>query len=130
MFASEDPADVIEEQAERLRKIGTAAREVDIVTMPAKAAKVFEQKHRPAVESLIDGNEVLGQMCERALPYMIRVAALYALADGRDAIKVRDFDAALALVRYSVETVVAVLPTAGEDPLVTKIADAVRNAAR
>jgi hypothetical protein len=46
------------------------------------------------------------------MAYMVRLAALYALADKRDEISVRDFDAALALVSYSVETVSFILPEA------------------
>lgn len=92
VFSLNDPADEIQEQAKRLRRLAAFAREVDVVTVPQKAAQRFEKVHRPAIEALVDGNDELGQMTERALAYVIRLAALYALADGRAAIKVKDFD--------------------------------------
>jgi hypothetical protein len=58
----------------------------------------------------------------------VRLAAIYALADGRDEIEVEDFDASLAIIRYSVETVAAVLPEAGGDRLTTKIEEALKKA--
>lgn len=126
VFGSLDPSDVIREQARKLRRIAAFAREVDVVTVPDEVAEVFESIHRPACEGLINGNEALAQMSERAMDYLVRLAALYALADSRDQISVADFDASLALVRYSVETVVAVLPEAGGDRLTSKIAAAVQ----
>lgn len=124
VFGGVDPTEHIREQARRLRGIATWAREVDVVTVSADVAEVFEAKHRPACESLITGNEELAQMCERAMAYLVRLAALYALLDSRDEISVQDFDAALALVKYSVETVAIVLPLAGGDRITTKIMEA------
>jgi hypothetical protein len=126
MFGGTDPTDVIREQGRRLRSLARDAREVDRVTVSAGVAEVFEAKHRPACESLITGNEELAQMSERAMAYMVRLAALYALIDSRDEIEVEDFDAALALVKYSVDTVVNVLPDAGGDRITTKISEALQ----
>jgi hypothetical protein len=128
VFSADDPTEVIREQGKKLRGIASLARDVDVVTVSKDTADIFEKKHRPACEALISGNEELAQMSERALAYLVRLAALYALADIRDVIEVADFDAALALIKYSVETVVNVLPEAGGDRLATKIADAVREA--
>ncbi|MFC0866017.1 hypothetical protein ACFHYQ_27335 [Sphaerimonospora cavernae] len=57
-------------------------------------------------------NEAMSIMAERALAYCIRLAALFALSDRRDEITPADFDAALALVSYSVETIAYIMPEA------------------
>ncbi|MEO3863934.1 hypothetical protein, partial [Acrocarpospora sp. B8E8] len=67
------------------------------------------------MESLTSGSEELSQYTERAVAYLARVAALYALADKREEINERDLDAALALVSYSVESVSFTLPEAEMD---------------
>jgi hypothetical protein len=54
----------------------------------------------------------MSQYAERAMAYMIRLAALYALSERRDEVSEADFDAALALVSYSIETIAYVLPEA------------------
>jgi hypothetical protein len=127
VFAEADNDDLIAEQASKLRRIAAFAREVDCVTIGKKEAAKFEKIHRPAVEALLEtDNDDLSQMTERSMAYMIRIAALYALADLRDKIKSKDLDSALALVRYSVESLSALTPHA--DSLVGKIADIVREA--
>ncbi|MFC6933436.1 DUF3987 domain-containing protein [Actinomadura yumaensis] len=106
------PSDVVVKLARKLREIVAYAVNVSEVTMPATVEDVFEDKHRPIVEALTLGTEALAQYAERALGYMLRLAALYALASGRDEIHVCDLDAATALVTYMVETVTHVLPDA------------------
>ncbi|NRQ38269.1 hypothetical protein HII36_41530 [Nonomuraea sp. NN258] len=62
---------------------------------------------------------------------MIRLAGLFALSERRDEISERDFDAALALVCYSIETIAYVLPEAeaSEDAsLAVKVENFVREA--
>jgi hypothetical protein len=46
-------------------------------------------------------DETLAQFTARRAPYTLRIAALYAMADGRENIGVRDLKAADALFRYS-----------------------------
>ena len=125
-FGHSSPTEVFKDMGRKLRKIAQAAKEVRLVTVTSEVGDVFEAHHRLACEALTDGNEVLGQMSDRAMSYMERLAALYALADGRDQISVEDFDSALAIVRYSVESVTAVLPEAGGDRLTSKIEKALR----
>lgn len=126
VFGAADSTEVIRDMARKLRRMASFAREVDVVRVRPDVAEIFEARHRPACEGLIHGNEELAQMAERAMAYLVRLAALYALTDSRDEIEEVDFDAALAVIRYSVETIVAVLPEAGGDLLTTKIAAAVR----
>jgi hypothetical protein len=106
------PSAVVVAIARELRAMAAYARDVSEVTMPEYVEDVFETKHRPVVEALTLGTEALAQYAERALGYMLRLSALYALADRRDEISVQDLDAATALVTYMVDTVTYVLPDA------------------
>jgi hypothetical protein len=49
-------------------------------------------------------DETLAQFTARRAPYTLRIAALYALADGRTQIGVKDLKAANALFKYSMES--------------------------
>ncbi|WP_433245355.1 DUF3987 domain-containing protein [Streptosporangium sp. CA-135522] len=111
VFESSDAHEVIRAAARALRQAGDYARQVDAVTVPRYVAQVFEAKHRPIVEAMIS-TETMSQYAERAMAYMIRLAGLFALSERRDEISERDFDAALALVCYSIETIAYVLPEA------------------
>ncbi|WP_165495309.1 DUF3987 domain-containing protein [Actinomadura roseirufa] len=106
------PSDVVVRLARQLRDMTAYAMNVSEVTMPARVEDVFETKHRPVVEALTLGTEALAQYAERALAYMLRLSALYALASKRDEITTTDLDAATALVTYMVDTVTHVLPDA------------------
>lgn len=122
VFTKTDGCDeVILAEAKRFRIAAAAGREMGTVTVSEETAELFEAYHRPLAESLTAENEELAQMSERALAYLIRIAALYAVADGRDEIGIEDFDSALALVTYSVETVQYVLPEVGGETLASKI---------
>ncbi|WP_431911690.1 hypothetical protein [Nonomuraea jabiensis] len=112
VFAQVNPEAVIEKLGNRLRQIVNFASEVSDLAVPDDVAKIFETKHREICDALTTGSEQLGQYTERAMAYMIRIAGLYALADKREVLKVADFDAALALVQYMVETVTYTLPEA------------------
>ncbi|NRQ30516.1 hypothetical protein HII36_01475 [Nonomuraea sp. NN258] len=112
VFEATDTAQVIRACARALREVADWARDADTVTVPRHVAQVFETTHRPICEALTNGSEELSQYTERAMAYMVRLAALYALADQREEISVADFDAALALVTYSVESVAYILPEA------------------
>ncbi|WP_431915221.1 DUF3987 domain-containing protein [Nonomuraea jabiensis] len=104
VFESSDAHEAIRQAARALRQAGDFARQVDTVTVPGHVARVFEAKHRPIVEAMIS-TEAMSQYAERAMAYMIRLAGLFALSERRDEISERDFDAALALVCYSIETI-------------------------
>lgn len=112
VFQATDSNEVIRQAARELRSVADFAREVDSVIVPKHVAEVFENKHRPICEALTSGSEELSQYTERAMAYMVRLAALYALSDKRDEISVRDFDAALALVSYSIDSIAFILPEA------------------
>ncbi|WP_043616083.1 hypothetical protein [Nonomuraea candida] len=130
VFESSDAHEAIRQAARALRQAGDYARQVDTVTVPGHVARVFEAKHRPIVEAMIS-TEAMSQYAERAMAYMIRLAGLFALSERRDEISERDFDAALALVCYSIETIAYVLPEAEaseEASLTVKVENFVREA--
>ena len=124
------PSEVVVPLARELRDMAAYAMNVSEVTMPADVEDVFEAKHRPVVEALTLGTEALAQYAERALAYMLRLSALYALAEKRDQINVRDLDAATALVTYMVDTVTHVLPDAqsANGDLPVRVANWIREA--
>ncbi|GAA3171470.1 YfjI family protein [Nonomuraea roseoviolacea] len=130
VFESSDAHEAIRQAARALRQAGDFARQVDTVTVPGHVARVFEAKHRPIVEAMIS-TEAMSQYAERAMAYMIRLAGLFALSERRDEISERDFDASLALVCYSIETIAYVLPEAEaseEASLAVKVENFVREA--
>lgn len=128
VFGGPNPEPVIERVSKALRRLASDARDIGTVTVSPSTARAFERRHRIAIDSLLDGNEELAEQCERALAQCVRVAALYALAEGQDKISARHFDAALAIVRYSIESVRATLPETGGKSLPEKIAEAVKAA--
>ncbi|SFI81252.1 Protein of unknown function [Streptosporangium canum] len=115
VFATPNPEEIIKKLGNRFRQMVNFAQEVTDLVVPDDVAEVFEHKHREICDALTTGNEELGQYTERAMAYMIRIAGLYCLADKRTELKVADFDAALALVHYMVETVTYTLPEAESD---------------
>ncbi|MET8143339.1 DUF3987 domain-containing protein [Sphaerisporangium sp. NPDC005288] len=115
VFSAENSEETIKMLGNRFRSMVNFAQEVTDITVPADVAEIFELKHREICDGLTTGNEELGQYTERAMAYMIRIAGLYCLADKRTELKVEDFDAALALVQYMVETVTYTLPEAESD---------------
>ncbi|MBB5077959.1 DUF3987 domain-containing protein [Nonomuraea endophytica] len=130
LFESADAHEVIRQAGRALRQAGEYARQVDTVTVPAHVARVFETKHRPIVRAMI-ATEAMSQYAERAMIYMIRLAGLFALSERRDEISEADFDAALALVTYSIQTIAYVLPEAEaseETALAVKIENFVKEA--
>lgn len=115
VFSTPDPADTIEKLGHKFRAMVNFGQEVSDLTVPDDVAEIFEAKHREICDGLTSGNEELGQYTERAMAYMIRLAGLYCLADKRTELRVEDFDAALALVEYMVQTVTYTLPEAEAD---------------
>ncbi|MFI6292687.1 DUF3987 domain-containing protein [Nonomuraea sp. NPDC050790] len=130
LFESSDTAEVIRQAGRALRQAGEYARQVDTVAVPEHVARIFEAKHRPIVRAMI-ATEAMSQYAERAMIYMIRLAGLMALSERRDEISEADFDAALALVTYSIQTIAYVLPEAEaseETALAVKVENFVKEA--
>lgn len=82
-----------------------SARRRGDVRVPKSVSKAFAAHHRPRVEALVKQSKEVKQYAQRGLAYLLKLAALYAVYDGRDYVSVQDFDSALALIEYSVASV-------------------------
>jgi hypothetical protein len=102
----------IREASYRFLKAFTYARHCGDVTVPPNVAKVFARRHRPAVEALVNQTAEINEYAQRGEAYLIKVAALYAIFDGRNSVTVKDFDSALALIEYSIASIKFVLSSA------------------
>lgn len=98
-------ASIIQRMGVEFRNAVMYARQVERLHVSDAVAAVFEKKHRVQCENLTAGSEELSELAERAMAYMLRLASLFALTERRDYVMVKDFDAALALAIYYVETV-------------------------
>jgi hypothetical protein len=128
LYYGPSPDDVQEEIAREFRETASLVREMGSqITAPQDVAKRFKDYYRPAAEDLIRGNTRLAQMAERPDGKLIRLASLYAIADLREEIAEKDFESALALIRYSVETIRHVLPDMGGESLANQILNALLN---
>lgn len=127
VFGGPDPTEAIKGVSKALRGMASWAVSTQTVKVPDNVAERFEEYHRPVCESFTEENEELSQMAERALAYLIRISALYALADNREEVCIRDMDSALELIRYSVESVRYVLPEVGGSSLAGRLLDAVQD---
>lgn len=100
---------------------------VNDVIVPRSTADAFAKHHRPKVLALTRQSREVIQYCQRGDAYLLKLAALYALFDGRDHVLVEDFDSALAMIEYSVASVKYVLSTESEFSSRTALATRVFN---
>lgn len=99
----------VAQMASDFRRAAHFGCDVPRVRVPDKVAKTFEKHHRPLIEALTSTSEEISEFAERAMAYTLRVAALYALADGEEWVQVRHFDSALDLIRYSIHSLQYIL---------------------
>lgn len=71
------------------------------VVFDEEAREFYVSKLYPEYNDTRDDSEVMKQFTTRRLPYVMRVAAVYALMNKRDVISQRDLEAAKAVVDYS-----------------------------
>lgn len=86
------------------------AQHIQDVRVPRSVSKQVHVHHRPRIEgrTRAAGPE-MNDLIQRVPTYMIKVAALYAIFDGRDYCTVEDFDSALALCEYAIDSAVYVM---------------------
>ncbi|AWW40782.1 DUF3987 domain-containing protein [Streptomyces cadmiisoli] len=75
-----------------------------LITRTKDAGEYWSDYLYAAINNENPEDETLAQFTARRAPYTLRLAALYAMADGRKQIGVRDLKAANALFRYSMES--------------------------
>ncbi|MFF4818069.1 DUF3987 domain-containing protein [Kitasatospora sp. NPDC001309] len=93
-------------QAAKLRANIERARDLELVVVRNEAAnKYWAESLYPEIANDDSQNEVLEQFSARRAPYTLRLAALYAVADGRSEIDVPDLQAANALYEYCLDSI-------------------------
>ncbi|MFE1095873.1 DUF3987 domain-containing protein [Streptomyces smyrnaeus] len=90
---------------DKLRVNAEKARQVEEMSFAAEAEKYWNEYLRPQIQEEDPEDEVLEQFTARRDPYTLRLAALYALADGRDVIERDDLNAAHAVYTYSMKSI-------------------------
>jgi len=98
------PAAVVADLGDRLGRALAAARHVGEVGLTAEAADVWTYE---LYDSLIEGmntDERWADFASRVQPMCRRIAALYAVLDGRDCASKSDLVSAAAVIRYSADS--------------------------
>ncbi len=109
----------------RIRSVVTRARNVGRMRRTPAADRLWEAEYYRRAEVRAGG--VVGAIVGRAEPQLLRLAMLAALCREEDVVDVEDLAAAVALWRY-VEDTVRMLFAGCEDPLVTRVVEAIRAA--
>jgi len=110
---------------DRVRSVVTHARNVGKMRRTPAADRLWETEYYRRAEIRAGG--VVGAILGRAEPQLLRLSMLAALARESDAVDVEDLAAALALWQYGDETV-RMLFSGCEDPLVSRLIEAIRSA--
>lgn len=102
-----DYKDKLKEFGKRLGESIEAAREGgedrSVTFMPA-AKKMYIEEIYPEYNDTSGDSEMMKQFTTRRLPYLIRVASIYALINGRLKVSKADLEAAKAVVDYSIDS--------------------------
>lgn len=121
---------VIAEAVRMFRRICHGAADITAIRVSPELGRKFDRHHRPTMETLTSVSEEIAEFGERAVPYLLRIAGIYALAEKSEWIKEEHFDSALALMRYSVQSLQYVLSSensfGGRTPLAEKVATVVK----
>ncbi|MFB7473154.1 DUF3987 domain-containing protein [Kitasatospora sp. NPDC056184] len=91
--------------AEGLRAAVESAKKVTEVTMTGPAQKLYVDQLYADLSYRDEKDPVIKEFVQRHIPYLMRLAAVYALLDQRDKIGVKDLKAAKAVLDYSYATV-------------------------
>lgn len=121
-----DLATALTPTVDELRSRIAGTRRVGTVDFTAAA-----RDHWTAIYGAIENDDpggMLGAVTGRGSPHTLRVALLYALLDGRDAIDVAHLDAAYALWRYARDSAAYIFGDALGDDVADRILAAVRAA--
>ncbi|KPI24671.1 Protein of unknown function DUF3987 [Actinobacteria bacterium OV320] len=103
----ERPSDYDERLSEitdRLRMALPFAQEEGVVTFTEDAKQFYISEIYPEYNDTQGDSETMKQFTTRRLPYVMRIAAVYALMNERQHIYKEDLEAAKAIVDYSIES--------------------------
>jgi len=116
---------VIEDRGGRLQKLITWAKDAGPIGMDDGAAALWTQELYDELTEADDEDAAWTEFARRAAPYTRRIAALYAVLDGRTLTNRGDLLAAAALVRYSIDTARYVLDGRRRDARMDRLRRAV-----
>jgi hypothetical protein len=103
--AAPPPADLLEDLGARLRVSMVRARQtLTVISRTPEAAAMWEEIYRE-LSSRSDDDDRLASFIARAVPYCVRLSALYAAIDGSPHVEPMHLRAGAAMVRYSIESV-------------------------
>lgn len=122
------PAATVEKLGDRLSKALTAARSAGAIGLTQDAVQLWTAEVYDEMTEADDEDAAWTEFARRAAPYCRRIAALYAVIDGRTDVSKGDLMAAAAFVRYSVDTARFVLDGRRRDPRADRIVRALDGA--
>ncbi|MEX3616483.1 phage NrS-1 polymerase family protein [Paenibacillus glucanolyticus] len=90
------------------------------------AAELWERIYEPIQK---DANGVIGAATSRVIPYLMRIACIYALLDQSHLVRVEHLRAALAVWQYCYKSVVFIFGEQNiqDDPIIHKILEGLKN---
>lgn len=131
-FPKATPADEVDRLTRRVLEVlqfcqaeRWAERDNLRVDLSPDAAKRWSTLYRGELNDRSHG-ERINALIERRAPMLLRLAMLFALTDCTATVEVRHIDAALAWVRYSVESVKFIFGSAADEVEVAEINDKAR----
>ncbi|MBA9002700.1 DUF3987 domain-containing protein [Thermomonospora cellulosilytica] len=104
-LADEMPERLADGLAEELRAAVARARRCGRIGLDDEAREYWRDELYDRLTALSTGSELIEAFAGRALPYTRRLAALYALADGRSTISALDLRSAESFIRYVIASV-------------------------
>ncbi|WP_406379018.1 DUF3987 domain-containing protein [Streptomyces sp. NBC_00197] len=99
-----DYEDRLSEITDRLRMALPFAQEEGVVTFTEDAKQFYISEIYPEYNDTQGDSETMKQFTTRRLPYVMRIAAVYALMNEREHVYKEDLEAAKAVVDYSIES--------------------------
>ncbi len=129
-FPKATPADEVDRLTRRVLEVlqfcqaeRWAERDSLRVELSPDAAKRWAALYRGELNDRSHG-ERINALIERRAPMLLRLAMLFALTDCTATVEVRHIDAALAWIRYSVESVKFIFGSAADEAEVAEVNDA------
>ena len=131
-FPKATPADEVDRLARKVLEVlqfCQAGRWVDRdvlrVELSSDAAKRWAELYRGELNDRSHG-ERINALIERRAPMLLRLAMLFALTDCTSTVEVKHIDAALAWIRYSVESVKFIFGSAADEHEAAEVNDTAR----
>jgi len=113
---------------ERIKKAVVYAKTVGRIQLDAEACELWEPIYNElADETSEEGNGLSDELTARAEPQLVRLACIYALSDLSDVIKPSHIKAAMALWKYSEDSVKCIFGDCRSNSTAEKIKNGLKN---